>query len=71
MKLPDWALFRWAALAALAAACAGCSGINATGSASPASFFLPGLMKADPPKAPAAPTVEPATESSQEFAQAR
>ena len=28
---------------------AGCSGINASGSVSPASFFLPGLMKADPP----------------------
>jgi hypothetical protein len=27
----------------------GCSGINATHSVSPASFFLPGLMKADPP----------------------
>jgi len=27
----------------------GCSGINTTQSVSPASFFLPGLMKADPP----------------------
>ena len=30
---------------------AGCSGINAGGSVSPASFFMPGLMKADPPAA--------------------
>ncbi len=33
----------------------GCSGINAGGSASPASFFLPGLMKADPPAATPSP----------------
>ena len=30
-------------------ACAGCGGINANQSVSPASFFLPGLMKADSP----------------------
>jgi len=30
---------------------AGCSGINHTHSVSPASFFLPGLLKADPPPA--------------------
>jgi hypothetical protein len=34
---------------------AGCSGINAGGSVSPATFFLPGLMKADPAPSPAAP----------------
>jgi hypothetical protein len=28
---------------------AGCSGINTSQSVSPASFFLPGLLKADPP----------------------
>jgi len=35
---------------------AGCSGINASQSISPASFFLPGLLKAGPPStnAPAA-----------------
>jgi len=27
----------------------GCSGINTSQSISPASFFLPGLLKADPP----------------------
>jgi len=26
----------------------GCSGVNASGSVSPASFFLPGLMQVDP-----------------------
>ena len=30
-------------------ASAGCGGINAGTTVSPASFFLPGLMKADPP----------------------
>jgi hypothetical protein len=30
---------------------AGCSGINHTHSVSPATFFLPGLLKADPPPA--------------------
>jgi hypothetical protein len=34
---------------------AGCSGINTGTSVSPASFFLPGLMKADPPAATNAP----------------
>ena len=34
-------------LLALAFAGAGCSGINASKSVSPASFFLPGLMRND------------------------
>jgi hypothetical protein len=34
---------------------AGCSGINAGGSVSPATFFLPGIMKADPAPSPDAP----------------
>ena len=43
-------------LLALALCSTGCGGINASKSVSPASFFLPGLMKADPPStnAPAA-----------------
>ena len=41
------------ALSALSAA--GCSGINAGGSVSPATFFMPGLMKADPPEPAGAP----------------
>jgi hypothetical protein len=36
------------ALPALVWFCAGCSGINTTQSVSPASFFLPGLLKAEP-----------------------
>lgn len=42
---------RGAAVLALLVLGAGCSGINTTGSVSPASFFLPGLLKADPPPA--------------------
>jgi hypothetical protein len=38
---------------------AGCSGINASGTASPASFFLPGIMKADPPPAGRLPQTIP------------
>jgi hypothetical protein len=36
-------------LAALPLAGAGCSGINASQGVSPASFFLPGLLKNDAP----------------------
>jgi hypothetical protein len=42
-------------LAFVLASGAGCSGINASGSVSPATFFLPGLMKADPPAGTPAP----------------
>jgi hypothetical protein len=41
----------WAIIPAIAAVGAGCSGINVTKSVSPATFLLPGLLKADPPKA--------------------
>jgi hypothetical protein len=45
----------------------GCSGINAGTNASPASFFLPGLLQADPP--PAHPDlISPASEPSAESA---
>jgi hypothetical protein len=41
-------------LAALVLTSAGCSGVNTSQSVSPASFFLPGLLKNDAPtKAPA------------------
>ena len=46
---------RLAMLALLLMAVAGCSGINASGSVSPATFFLPGLMMADPPVASPVP----------------
>jgi hypothetical protein len=52
-------------LMALALFGAGCSGINAGTSVSPASFFLPGLLKADAPQTNA-PVSFP--ETSKEFA---
>jgi len=47
------------ALLAAALALAGCSGINTTHSISPASFFLPGLLKNDAPTN--APSLAPQT----------
>jgi len=44
-----WKACRLVAAAALSCLMAGCSGINASHSVSPATFFLPGLLKADPP----------------------
>jgi len=37
--------------AALLVLAAGCSGINTSHSVSPASFFMPGLLKVEPPPA--------------------
>jgi hypothetical protein len=48
----------------------GCSGINSTHSVSPASFFLPGLMKADPPPAPSPDAGDPVLLTDRQFAQA-
>jgi hypothetical protein len=42
-------------LTAVAVCSAGCGGINAGTTVSPATFLLPGLMKADPPVATNAP----------------
>jgi len=55
----------WIGLSGLLCVATGCSGINASHSVSPASFFLPGLIRAEPdaPPAPAgspAPAAEPA-----------
>jgi hypothetical protein len=47
---------------------AGCSGINTGTTVSPASFFLPGIMKAEPPKAD--PSVLP-VEIPKQYAAAR
>jgi len=55
--------------AALALFGAGCGGINASQSVSPASFFLPGILKADPPVATNAPVA--VSDMSNQFAQAR
>jgi hypothetical protein len=46
-------LLRSASFLALLLLVAGCGGINASKSVSPLDFFLPGLIKADPP--PVAP----------------
>jgi hypothetical protein len=43
-------LLRLAMLAMFALCVAGCAGIHQSGSVSPATFFLPGIMKAGPPK---------------------
>jgi hypothetical protein len=45
----NWNIPCLALLAALSLAGTGCSGINASQTVSPASFFLPGLMKNDAP----------------------
>jgi len=55
--------------AALVIVGAGCGGINASQSVSPASFFLPGILRADPPAATNAPVA--VSEMSNQFAQAR
>ncbi|MGA2660900.1 MAG: hypothetical protein ABSH34_25740 [Verrucomicrobiota bacterium] len=48
----NWKVLRLAALIpALVLVGAGCSGISASQSVSPATFLLPGLLKADPPPA--------------------
>jgi hypothetical protein len=41
---------RLAMLAMFVLCAAGCSGIHQSGSVSPATFFLPGIMKAEPLK---------------------
>jgi hypothetical protein len=50
-----WRFLFLAIPASLALLGAGCGGINASQSVSPASFFLPGIMKANPPVATNAP----------------
>jgi hypothetical protein len=55
-------------LAALLLPAVGCGGLHASYSVSPASFFLPGLLQADPPPADPnrdLPEVAPAKELAQ------
>jgi hypothetical protein len=63
----NWNFLWLAMLAVLALSTAGCGGISAGQTISPASFFLPGLLKND------APTNAPVTppEISKEFASAK
>jgi hypothetical protein len=46
-----WKFVSLAIPALLMLLCAGCGGINTSGSVSPASFFLPGIMRNDAPPA--------------------
>jgi len=62
----NWKIFGLVLFPALLLLGAGCGGVNAGGSASPASFLLPGLMQADPVPAPPA---EPASATEFEVAQ--
>jgi hypothetical protein len=62
--------FQLAAVAALLVLTAGCSGLNATQSISPASFLLPGLLKADPAPATGDVTL-PETPAAKQVALAR
>jgi hypothetical protein len=55
----NWKVLRLAALPALLLFVAGCGGFQASQSVSPATFLLPGLLKADPPRA--LPDLAPAT----------
>ncbi len=66
----NWFFLRLAMLAFLTLGVAGCSGINAGTSVSPATFLLPGLMKADPPPL-AAPAPMAVIAPSTQLAQAR
>ena len=61
LNLKHW---RLVIVPALALAVVGCGGVSASRSVSPASFFIPGFMKAEPPPPPARVTVpdRPATE---------
>jgi hypothetical protein len=57
----NWKVVFGAVFAALVLLTSGCSGINASQSVSPATFLLPGLMRADPrPADPSAPLPETA-----------
>jgi len=58
-----WQTFRLALVALLVVLGAGCSGIRASHSISPATFFLPGLGKAEP--ANQAPTQNPIEKTDQ------
>lgn len=64
----NWKFLRLALVPALLLLCVGCGGVAATGGVSPASFLLPGLLKADPPPSHPDRTV-PLPEPDEEVAQ--
>jgi hypothetical protein len=53
------------ACASLLLLAAGCGGFSASRTVSPATFLLPGLLKADPPPAPADPVLPERTPAQQ------
>lgn len=53
-----WILPRLATIPVILLLATGCSGFQGSHSVSPASFLLPGLMKADPPQAPPTDTLQ-------------
>ncbi|MGH7993859.1 MAG: hypothetical protein ACREDQ_10105 [Limisphaerales bacterium] len=68
----NWNFLWLAMLTASALFLSGCGGINATGSVSPATFLLPGvMMNTVPAPAMGEPTHQVASASSKQFALAR
>jgi len=56
-------LIRWAIIPAMMWSLTGCGGFRGSQSVSPASFFLPGILKAEPkPFSPDSPVSQPQTE---------
>jgi len=66
----NWKNLRLALAVAVLASCAGCGGFSGSKSFSPLSFFLPGLMKADPKPPPAEIITVPESEPKKQLAQA-
>jgi hypothetical protein len=64
-----WKFVWLTAVPALLLLCAGCGGLAATGAVSPASFLLPGLLKADPPPVHPDPTLPASGPEEAELAQ--
>jgi hypothetical protein len=63
--LKRWQKLCLLSLCALSVLTSGCSGINATGTMSPATFFLPGLGQSEPPALD--PMASPNAEANQPF----
>ncbi len=53
----NWKYMRYVTVPAIILLCVGCGGLSGSHSVSPGSFFMPGLLKADPNPAPPDATV--------------